>query len=110
MKGKTVNVARRHFLRHAVHGAGMMWVCGSLPRLATAADLPDLDATSAMAKALGYVADGSSCKNPAHKPKDACENCQFYSGTSDSRGSCQLFPGKSVAATGWCMSYVKKTS
>ena len=34
-------------------------------------------------------------------------NCKFYGG-GEPRGSCTLFPGKSVNAKGWCASHLMK--
>jgi hypothetical protein len=37
-----------------------------------------------------------------------CANCNFYQGAATGYGPCQLFPGKSVNAKGWCSGYAKK--
>ena len=53
------------------------------------------------AKALGYT------EHSAQEGK-TCSNCNLYqSGAADS-GSCTIFPGKEVAANGWCKSWVAK--
>jgi hypothetical protein len=54
------------------------------------------------------VEDASATKDPKHKAGDTCANCQFYSGGATGYGPCQLFPGKSVAAKGWCVSHAAK--
>ena len=69
---------------------------------ASAASSPPLDPSDPTAKALGYV-DASA------KPDQKCANCtQFQGQTTDSRGGCNIFPGKSVAAGGWCSVWAKK--
>ena len=66
------------------------------------AQVPPLDPSEVTAKALGYVT-----KSP--KPESKCDNCtQFQGKAGDAQGPCTIFPGKSVAAAGWCMSWAKK--
>ena len=36
-----------------------------------------------------------------------CDNCQLYQG-GDEWGPCSIFPGKAVAAKGWCNAWVPK--
>lgn len=38
----------------------------------------------------------------------SCANCGIYQGGSAASGPCPIFPGKDVAATGWCKSWVAK--
>ena len=102
--------SRRRFLKIAVGTTAAAVVMGSLPRLARAADLPAVTATDPTAKALDYVEDGSKSANAKHKAGDDCTNCQFYSGGATGRGPCQLFPGKSVNAKGWCVSHMAKSA
>jgi hypothetical protein len=100
--------SRRRFLKVAAGTTVAAVVMGGLPRLARAADLPPVSESDLTAKALGYVEDASKTTNPKHKAGDACTSCQFYSGGATGRGPCQLFPGKSVNAKGWCVSYAVK--
>jgi hypothetical protein len=100
--------SRRRFLKAAVGTAAAAVAIGSLPRLARAADLPHLAETDPTAKALGYVEDASKTTDAKHKAGDDCANCQFYSGGATGYGPCQLFPGKSVSAKGWCVSHSTK--
>jgi High potential iron-sulfur protein len=66
------------------------------------AESPSLDPNDPTAKALGYIAQSA-------KPGEKCGNCsQFQGGAGSAQGPCTIFPGKSVAAAGWCMSWVKK--
>lgn len=108
MSNEENNESRRRFLKIAAGTAAVAAVAGGLPRLARAADLPHVTDADPTAKALGYVEDNTATKNPKHKPGEACSSCQFYSGGPTGYGPCQLFPGKSVNAKGWCVSYTSK--
>ncbi|HEY8681564.1 MAG TPA: high-potential iron-sulfur protein [Rhodanobacter sp.] len=99
--------SRRRFLKVAAGTTVAAVVMGGLPRFARAADLPPVTDADPTAKALGYVEDASTTTDAKHKAGDDCSNCQFYSGGA-SRGPCQLFPGKSVNAKGWCVSHTPK--
>lgn len=102
---------RRQFLKLAVIGAVAAPLAARLiAQPAFAADLPPLELDNPTAKALGYVEDHTKAdakKYPNYKPDQDCANCKFYGGGA-TRGSCTLFPGKSVAAKGWCVSHVLK--
>lgn len=55
-----------------------------------------------MAMALGY-------KMTSEVAEQKCSNCQLYQGQDgDQVGACAIFPGKLVAADGWCKSWVVK--
>ena len=100
--------SRRRFLKVAAGTAAMAAVMGGVPRYARAADLPPLTVADPTAKALGYVEDANKTTNPKRVAGADCSNCQFYSGGPTGRGPCQLFPGKSVNAKGWCVSHAPK--
>ncbi|MGO4700210.1 high-potential iron-sulfur protein [Dyella sp. 2RAB6] len=100
--------SRRQFLKIAGGTVAAAAMIGSLPRVARAADLPHVSPDDPTAKALGYVEDAGASKDAKRKAGDACSNCQFYSGGASGYGPCQLFPGKSVNAKGWCVSHSKK--
>ncbi|OZB59134.1 MAG: High potential iron-sulfur protein [Lysobacterales bacterium 14-68-21] len=100
--------SRRRFLKIAAGTAAAAAVIGTLPRVARAADLPHVSESDPTAKALGYVEDASTTKDPKHKAGAICANCQFYSGGPTGFGPCQLFPGKAVSAKGWCVSHAAK--
>lgn len=108
MSHEESNESRRRFLKIAAGTAAAAMVVGSVPRLARAADLPHVTSSDPTAKALGYVEDASTTKDPKHKAGDSCANCQFYSGGATGFGPCQLFPGKAVSAKGWCVSHAAK--
>lgn len=108
MSNESDTESRRRFLKVAAGTTVAAVVMGGLPRLSRAADLPALSESDPMAKALSYVEDAAKSTNAKRKPGDDCANCQFYSGGATGRGPCQLFPGKSVNAKGWCVSHAPK--
>ena len=71
-----------------------------------------VDEKAGNAVALGYVADAAKvdkAKQPKYVAGASCANCQLYQGKAGSpSGPCPIFPGKQVAAKGWCSAYVKK--
>jgi hypothetical protein len=108
MSNDKLTQSRRRFLKVAAGTTAAVAILGGLPRFARAADLPPVSVDDPTAKALGYVEDASKAADPKHKAGDNCSNCQFYSGGATGRGPCQLFPGKSVNAKGWCVSHNPK--
>jgi hypothetical protein len=108
MSGHEDIASRRRFLKLATGAAAAVALISGLPRVARADDLPHVSEADPTAKALGYVEDASASKDPKHKAGDTCANCQFYSGGATGFGPCQLFPGKAVAAKGWCISHTAK--
>src|ERR1700674_2271228 len=94
------NMTRRTLVRGGLITVALIPVTGIfINRLAAAAALDPSDPT---AKTLGYVTKSA-------KPDQQCDNCSQFQGKSgDSQGLCTLFPGKTVASAGWCMSWVKK--
>ena len=103
-------IARRKFLQlSAVAAAGYFVQPG---REAHAADLPQLSVDDPMAKAMKYTADASSV-DPATRNNPAadqtCANCALIQGNDgDAWRPCQIFPGKVVAAAGWCSVWAPK--
>jgi hypothetical protein len=81
---------------------------------AQAEDLPEVAADDPTAIALKYVknaadADRAGAARPGLAPEEQnCANCQFATATEGDLIPCQLFPGKSVAAAGWCTSWTLK--
>ncbi|NBW00197.1 MAG: hypothetical protein EBR85_00515 [Betaproteobacteria bacterium] len=45
---------------------------------------------------------------PKHVAEQKCSNCTLYQSKSADSGGCAIFPGKQVAANGWCSAYQKK--
>ncbi|MDX1500203.1 MAG: high-potential iron-sulfur protein [Woeseiaceae bacterium] len=97
-------IARRKFIQlSTVAAAGALVGRG---REAAAQDLPKLAEDDPMAQAMRYTHDASSVDpssmpNPA--PDQHCANCALIQGNDgDAWRPCQIFPGKLVAADGWC--------
>ncbi len=72
-----------------------------------------VDEKDPTAQALGYKADATKvdkAKFPKYAAVQSCLNCLLYQGKpGGASGPCPLFPGKTVAAKGWCSAYVTKT-
>jgi hypothetical protein len=96
-------LSRRRFLA----GAALVAAAPLLLRapVAHAAALKPLTEANPQAKALGYVADATKAKNPAHKAGSICANCQFFQAGTN---GCALFAGYSVSPKGWCSAWAKK--
>ena len=103
-------IARRKFLQlSAAAAAGALVIDG---RDAMAQDAPRLSEDDAMAKSLKYTHDASTV-DPAsrvHKAADqTCANCALIQGNDgDAWRPCGIFPGKVVAAKGWCSAWAPK--
>ena len=72
---------------------------------------PMLEESNAQAVALGYKADATkvdTAKFAKYKAGQHCGNCQLYTAKGADSGACSVFPGKLVAAAGWCNLWVKK--
>jgi hypothetical protein len=96
-------VSRRHLLETLALGAS----AGTLVvRQALAADARKLDIKDPAAMALGYVENAAQVdvkKYPAYVKGSNCDNClQLQGKAGDAYRPCSLFPGKLVAAAGWC--------
>ncbi len=101
--------ARRHFLSTVAVSAVLIPLSSlGFARMAIAADLPHLSPTDPTAVALSYVEDAATTKNTAYQAGSACDSCALYQGDRKAAwGPCAVFPGKDVAAKGWCTSFVK---
>ena len=113
-KNERRDPSRREFI--ALAGvAGAAALAGIRPGSALAqggAQLPHLAESDPTAKALGYVEDAGKVdktKFPTYKAGAHCATCNFFQGKpSDAYAPCQIFPGKAVAAKGWCASHSPK--
>lgn len=121
---------RRNFLKQVVTLAGVATVFPLISKAgerksgtaAVAGGLALVDVKDAQAAALNYVHDVKDVKNKSLQTERSgvkwgaqkCQGCSFYDTTKESTiggkkaGPCQLFPGKAVAANGWCSSWAKK--
>ncbi len=85
----------------------MAAVTAALPtRRSPAAEPSHLDVKDPAAVAVGYVEDAQQVdpkKYPAYIKGSNCENCLLLQGSTGSHyRPCSLFPGKTVAISGWC--------
>ena len=70
---------------------------------ARAQDGEQLDPADPTAQALQYTHETPDASKP-------CMDCQLYTGEEGAEwGPCGIFPGKVVAANGWCVSWVAKS-
>lgn len=93
--------SRRVLLNGAIAAAALI-PAFVLTRQAIGAEATPLDPADPMAKALAY-AEASA------KSDQKCANCaQFQGKPGDLRAACNIFPGKTVAAAGWCSVWAKK--
>ena len=103
-------IARRKFIQlSAVAAVGYLAQSG---REARADDLPHLTSDDPMAIAMKYTDDASSV-DPASRANPAadqnCSSCALVLGNDgDAWRPCQIFPGKSVSAKGWCSVWAPK--
>jgi len=78
-----------------------------LNREAQAEDSPKLDPNDPTAMALLYVEDPATLdqSNPAaarYQAGQTCANCIQIQSDAGAFRPCAIFPGKTVAAAGWC--------
>ncbi|MGH6623208.1 MAG: high-potential iron-sulfur protein [Burkholderiaceae bacterium] len=107
MTQSTQATNRRRFIKLTVSGlAAAPFANALLSGTAHAQAL--ISEADPQAVALGYKADAT--KAAARKDAQAtCANCNFYSGKAGAAdGPCAIFPGKHVAAKGWCTAWAKK--
>ena len=104
------NIARRSFLQvSSLATAGL--ILGS-SRSVSADELPQLTEDDAMAQSMKYTHDASTVDasaraNPAEN--QTCANCALVQGDDgDAWRPCQIFPGKTVNANGWCSVWAPK--
>jgi len=78
----------------------------------TSAQPKPLDEKDPQALTLGYMANAAKVDaktNPTYQPGQTCSNCVLLVGNQgDAFRPCNVFPGKLVAVSGWCRSWVKK--
>jgi hypothetical protein len=97
------NPTRRRLLQSLTVGVPLLPLAAPL-RVALAADAPMLSPDAKEAKAVRYVEDASKAQGAVKG--STCANCALYQGhVGAATGPCQIFPGKSVTAAGWCSSW-----
>lgn len=104
-------IPRRDVLKGALMGVAAVPVTALLGR-AEAASGP-VDPNEPQAKSLGYIVDAAKVDakaNPNFKPGQHCAVClQVPAGKEKGEQiPCNIFPGRTVAANGWCKVFVKR--
>ena len=110
------NPDRRRFLKLGAGAVAAVPVAALVGgRVAYASDLPKLDEADPSAVALGYkhaAADVDTGKFPKRTgpegEKQFCSNRNLYQAGDADWGPCAIFPGRSVAAAGWCNAWIPK--
>ena len=93
---------RRDALITLATGSVLIPLSSLITGSAAAQDTPQVALDDPQAVALGYV-------HESEVEDQTCAGCQLYSGAEGEEwGPCAIFPGKNVAAKGWCKSWVKK--
>jgi len=111
MKQNIIDLKRRNILKKSLFGLTAVAAASILAPSAYASELPELTEDDPMGMALNYKKDTATVdaeKQPKHAADQSCATCALYTGTSDTAGTCTIFAGKQVAATGWCTAYAKK--
>ena len=97
-------IPRRRFMTFVGAGTLTVSLIGLLhSRAAPGQDKPKVDLNDPVAKALAYVHESTT-------EGQTCKNCKIYQGGDAEWGGCPIFQGKSVAAKGWCKSWVTKST
>lgn len=102
---QTKHFSRRRLLKTTAMTAPALLISGRL----IAAE--NLDPADPQAKALGYIEDAGAVDTaawPKKQPDQTCANCSLYTGEDTGFGPCSIFPGKQVAAAGWCNVWAPK--
>ena len=103
-------IARRKFIQLSAVAAAGCFMQNS--RKAMAQDLPQLSEDDPMAQAMKYTHDASkvdSATRPNPAEDQDCANCALVQGNDgDTWLPCQIFPGKTVNAAGWCSVWAPK--
>jgi hypothetical protein len=92
---KSKEISRRNVLK----GLAALPAIAIVGYHASASAAPMVTADDATAKALQYTDKSATAGQ-------TCSNCKLYQGAAAASGPCPLFPGKDVAAGGWCKSWV----
>ena len=110
MNKDNVNLTRRTLLRTGVVSIPALTLFSFSARAELPdTELPKLELEDPTAQALGYVHDASTVDPETRGGEDrTCTTCQLYTEPEAEWGPCALYPGKAVAAEGWCKGWVKR--
>jgi hypothetical protein len=112
MTENAIDKNRRRAIKLAASSVIAIPFGGMLVGNAIAEELPLIAEDDPQAVALQYVADATKATraDKAGTPgaEQTCKNCQLATSAEGDPLPCQLFPGKSVAAAGWCSAWAKR--
>ena len=101
-------LSRRGFVK-ATGAAATVVTTGFASSSFASTDLPRVKEDGPMATALNYVHDARTVDAAKRLSDRFCHNCALFAGTSDDEWEkCSIFPGKVVAAEGWCNAWAPK--
>lgn len=101
------NLTRRHFLKLGVAGLVAVPAASIVMRPASAASR--LSENDPVAQAMSYKHVAADAAGHAKFAEGrTCDNCLLYKADAGTPGwgTCSVFPGKLVAAEGWCSAWV----
>lgn len=106
MERDAIRIQRRAFLKLGSIAVASLAVAARAGEALAQARVDEKDPAAA---ALGYRHDAAKTDTAKYKNYAAgqtCANCVLYQGKpGEAWGPCQIFPGKQVAARGWCSAY-----
>lgn len=100
--------------RRTMLGTLVAWggVCARFVSAQASAALPHLSEQDKLAVSFAYHADAKTvdaAKFKTYKPEQTCISCAQVQGKDgEDFRPCKIFPGKAVAAGGWCKVWIKK--
>jgi hypothetical protein len=101
--------SKRHFMFKVVAIMALSGTYGSARSQPKPAELSETDP---QAVSLGYKADATKVdkgKFKGYQSGQLCSNCNLFKAEANAAsGVCAIFPGKNVAAKGWCSAWIKK--
>ena len=103
--------ARRRFLKLATAGIAAAPFYGAcFARRVRAQE--QVEEEEELAQQLGYRHNASEVNEdewPDYEAGELCANCQLYHGEAGAEwGPCDIFGGRQVSASGWCVSWLEK--
>jgi hypothetical protein len=107
MKNRDTNITRRRLLRMGVAG---LVAAPAVPLIFHPALADErLSEDDPQAQALGYRHDVADVDHADYQEGQTCANCQLYTDPDAAEwGPCAVFPGRLVAAGGWCSAWVPR--
>lgn len=107
MRDRETNLSRRRLLRAGVAGLVAAPAASLIFRPALAEER--LSEDDPQAQALNYRHDATQVEHADYQEGQTCANCQLYTDPDAVEwGPCSAFPGRVVAAGGWCTAWVPR--